>query len=124
MTNTKEVGMMSDRSRSSTWAVAARSDEPVHDALVAARMSALSAGDSPGRLAMAGGGVVGDPAAVDARRGLDAGVVRVDDRGRARRSVARSLRLHVGRALIAAGGFVEGPCDCPDGTAGAGVGAS
>jgi hypothetical protein len=85
---------------SEVWSV-----EPVRDAIVAARMRDLRNGHGD------------DFSALDARA-VEAG----PEAAVARRGVLRAVRARVGRALVAFGAYVEGPCDCPD-SAGVGAGA-
>lgn len=80
--------------------------EPVHDAIVKARMHDLRNGH------------------VDAFHGHES-VVHAEPAAAVaappRAGRIRGLRLRVGRALVAFGSYVEGPCDCPEGAAGVGA---
>ena len=79
--------------------------EPVHDAIVAARLADVrgaALADRPERALS----VDGPDAASDAHPA----------RGR-----IRAIRSRIGRALVAIGAFVEGPCDCPEGATRVGV---
>ena len=78
--------------------------EPVHDALITAKMRDLR-------------GARGDERApTDAFTGSAAATTSPP-----RRHFIRGVRGRLGRALVAVGSFIEGPCDCPD-AAGVGVG--
>jgi len=91
--------------------------EPVHDAVVTARMHDLRNGHADAfdrheavAHAEAAGGAPGT--ATPSERSGRA----VPGGGR-----VRALRVRVGRALVAFGSYVEGPCDCPEGAAGVGA---
>jgi hypothetical protein len=85
------------------------SSEPVHEALVAARMQDLRHGRSKSFEGRAAGATVTDRVAAPAPWPSSA------------RSVVHGLRLRIGRALVAFGTTIQGPCDCPEGTASAGT---
>jgi hypothetical protein len=70
---------------------------PVHDAIIEARLHDLRHGHTD---------VSRSPSRVS-RRSLTAPI--------------RALRVRVGRAIVALGSMIEGPCECPDGAAGVGA---
>jgi hypothetical protein len=80
--------------------------EPVHDAIVNARMHNLRNGHVDAFDA--------HEAVVHAERAPIIAAPR-------HVGLVRGLRLRVGRALVAFGSYVEGPCDCPEGAAGVGT---
>src|SRR5437868_5649583 len=113
--------LRSDPRLSGMWPV-----EPVHDAIVAARLRDLRR--DHGEAVMTDGFATADyattefAAAEEALAALAHGQA-ADDRlmgfengghhrraPRGRRALVRSIRLRVGRALVAFGGYVEGPC--------------
>src|SRR4051794_28290255 len=99
MANTREADVATDRYEHEAATTGFWSVEPVHDAIVAARLADVR------------GASLGErPEPTVAVPGADPAPAALATRGR-----IRAMRSRVGRALVAFGAFVEGPCDCPEG---------